>query len=93
MGVSFFFPGEGKIFQEGAKTYYLPHKHQKTYYFPEKKAEKHTILASQRRKGPLLPSPADAHVLGTNLLFWTNILIEFVRHQLPRKEVYGLIHP
>jgi len=28
-----FFPGEGKIFQGGAKTYYLPKKHLKTYYF------------------------------------------------------------
>ena len=42
-----FFPGEGKIFQGGAKTYYLPNKHQKRYYFRLKKSIKHTILASQ----------------------------------------------
>jgi hypothetical protein len=38
-------------------------KHLKTYYFPLK-SQKHTILAGQGGvKGPLLPSPADAHGL------------------------------
>ncbi len=42
-----FFPGEGKIFQGGAKIYYLPIKCLKTYNFLSKKSKKHTILVSQ----------------------------------------------
>jgi hypothetical protein len=34
-----FFPEEGKIYQGGAKTYYLPKKCPKTYYFLSKKSK------------------------------------------------------
>jgi len=58
-----FFQGRAKFSRGGgAKTYYLPKKHLKTYYFPLKKSK--NILFS-RVKGPLLPSPADAHVKGS----------------------------
>jgi len=49
-----FFPGEGKIFHGGAKTYYLPKKHLKTYYFPLKRSK--NILFWPARGGSRAPS-------------------------------------
>jgi len=51
-----FFPGEGKIFQGVAKTYYLPKKCPKTYYFLSKKTKTYYFAQSREGKCPLLPS-------------------------------------
>jgi len=50
MGVRRLFSRGGQNFPGGAKTYYLPLKHLKTYFG-----------RPGGGKGPLLPSPADAH--------------------------------
>jgi len=52
-----FFPGEGKIFQGGAKTYYLPKKHLKTYYFSLKKSKNILFWPARGGQGPPLALP------------------------------------
>jgi len=61
MGVRRLFSRGGQNFPGGAKTYYLPKKHLKTYYFPLKKSKTYYFGRPGGVKGPLLPSPADAH--------------------------------
>jgi hypothetical protein len=62
-----FFPGEGKNFPGGARTYFLPKKQRKRYYFSQKKSKNILFLAGLGRpeggKRPPLPSPADANDL------------------------------
>jgi len=59
-----FFPGEGKIFQGGQKHTICP----KNILFSSKKVKKNKIFWPARGvKGPLLPSPADAHARFVNL--------------------------
>jgi len=60
-----FFPGEGKNFPRGARTYFLPKKQQKRYYFSQKSLKTYYFLPALAGKGgksPPLPSHADAHV-------------------------------
>jgi len=52
-----FFPGEGKIFQGGAKTYHLPKKHLKTYYFLLKKSKNILFWLARGGQGPPLALP------------------------------------
>jgi hypothetical protein len=68
-----FFQGRAKFSRGGAKTNYLPKKHPKNYIFLEKrkKVKKTYYFARpggrEEGKSPLLPSPADAHVLNDYL--------------------------
>jgi hypothetical protein len=60
-----FFPGEGKNFAGGARTYFLPKNNKKRYYFFSKKSKNILFLAGLGRLGgggqktPLAPSPPD----------------------------------
>jgi len=52
--------GVRRLFSRGGQNF--PGGGDKTYYFSSKKVEKHTILAGRGEgKGPLLPTPSDAH--------------------------------
>jgi hypothetical protein len=55
-----FFPGEGKILWGQKHT--ICTKTPKKILFSSKIFEKHTIFGQPGGQGPLLPSPADAHV-------------------------------
>jgi len=54
-----FFQGRAEFSRGGGKHIICP----KKILFSSKKFKKHTILVCQGGKGPLLPSPADAHAL------------------------------
>jgi len=53
-----FFQGQGRV-----KTYYMTKRHLKRCYFRQKSAKNILFWSSRGVKGPLLPSPADAHGL------------------------------
>jgi len=64
MGVRRLFSRGGQNFPGGAKTYYLPKKHQKHTIFLQKSQKTYYFgWPGGGVKGPLLPSPGDAHAL------------------------------
>ena len=57
-----FFQGRAKIFQGGARTYFLPKKQRKRYYLSKKSLKTYYFWPARGGgKSPPLPSPADAH--------------------------------
>jgi len=62
MGVRRLFSRGGQNFPGGGQKHTIcQKKHLKTYYFPLKKSKNILFWLARGVKGPLLPSPADAH--------------------------------
>ncbi len=67
-----FFQGTAKIFQEGARTYFLPKKQRKRYYFSQKSLKTFLFLAGQGDKSPpCLPCGRPCIADWKKIYFWS----------------------